>query len=58
MKKATATASEVVRVQQIDDFVDASLLLDDWLDWMSCLSGQSAGTEELYFVRSRDPRLT
>ena len=58
MKKATARASDVVRVQQIDHFVDASLLLDDWLDWMSCLSGQSAGTEELYFLRSRDPRLT
>ena len=58
MKKATAKASEVVRVHQIDDFVNASLLLDEWLDWMTYLSGQSVGTEELYFVRSRDPRLT
>ena len=58
MKKATARASEEVRVQQIDDFVNASLLLDEWLDWMTYLSGQPwiSGSHKVQLLRSR--RLT
>lgn len=46
-----------VSVQPFDDFVNASLLLDEWLDWMSSLCGQNVGTEVPFFVRSRTPRL-
>ncbi len=46
-----------VSTQRFDDFVSASLLLDEWLVWMSSLCGQQVGTEEPFFVRSRVPRL-
>lgn len=46
-----------ISVQPFDDFVSASLLLDEWLVWMSSLCGQNVGTEVPFFVRSRVPRL-
>ncbi len=51
------STSGSVSTQQFDDFVSASLLLDEWLVWMSSLCGQQLGTEEPFFVRSRVPRL-
>lgn len=51
------SANGSVSVQHFDDFVSASLLLDEWLNWMSSLCGQNDGTEEPFFVRSRVPRL-
>ncbi len=51
------SSSGGVSTQQFDDFVSASLLLDEWLVWMSSLCGRQVGTEEPFFVRSRVPRL-
>ncbi len=57
MTKPTPQTSDADCALRIDDFVYASLLLDEWLDWMSSLCGHCSGTEEPFFVRSRLPRL-
>lgn len=57
MTMPTPPKSDADRALRIDDFVNASLLLDEWLDWMSSLCGHCSGTAEPYFVRSRLPRL-
>lgn len=58
MSKSPPSDSEADRVSRMDDCVNASLELDEWLIWMSSLcGGQSVGTEEPFFVRSRVPRL-
>ncbi len=57
MRTAPPSSSETDRVSRMNDFVNASLLLDEWLDWMPSLCGQVEGFEEPFFVRSRIPRL-
>lgn len=57
MSTAPPSGSDADRAPRIADFVNASLLLDEWLDWMPSLCGQVEGFEEPFFVRSRIPRL-
>lgn len=57
MRSPTPPGSDADGAQHIDDFVNASLMLDEWLVWMSSLCGHCSGTEVPFFVRSGFPRL-
>ena len=57
MSTSTPSGGDADRAPSINEFVNASLVLDEWLVWMSSLCGQCLGTEEPFFVRSRIPRL-